>query len=737
MQAIGVPPGVRNRRSWSLLVTLGVAAVLAACSGGGGSRPTPVIPESSTPPKTGSGTFELHIPKSTAQSHRLKPAYISPATNSVSFQISPNPPQVVALDPGSAACPLSGGTYTCTATFQAPIGASTMVVETFASTDGSGTPLSMNSIAISIVAGQNNVVNAVLNGVVATLTLSLNPSSVVSGTASTVQATWGGLDSSDYVIIGPGSLVGSGGNAITPSLTSSSSNFVVTPIASASPIAWTIAYNGTATTSSPTITLSASGYSSVADPLTVNPAPTPTPSSTTDWDSFGYDLERSGYYPNESSIGTSNVSTLQKVWSFNVGDGDMRQAVLANGVSIAGQSTNVLYAGSNWGSTMYALNADTGTVIWKLAVPSAPYSCSGSNSQFSIAGTPAIDRGKNRIYFADGHNQLHALDLSTGVEASGWPIIIADYTPDHNFMHGGLAYNPVSGILYAVTGSTCDISPWYGRIVAINTSSATVVGTFYPNQGNSGGGIWGPGGPAIDPSTNDVFIATGNADTTTGQAQSAGYSEQVVELSPNLGTVLANNYPPNIPSVTGDDDFDFGATPLLFQPPGCPPLLAAVNKSGMFELYDRSSIDQGPVQFIAMSMPTDRGSFVGTPTYDPVTNYVYVGLPSSYGIYQAGVGAFSVQSSCTLNATPVWSAQFGPDGSTTSGQTPRSPITIANGVLYVSNYSGETEYAFNAATGAALWSTALTGYGLSGTIVANGKAYVEDSSGEITAWALP
>jgi DNA-binding beta-propeller fold protein YncE len=103
-------------------------------------------------------------------------------------------------------------------------------------------------------------------------------------------------------------------------------------------------------------------------------------------------------------------------------------------------------------------------------------------------------------------------------------------------MHGGLTYNPSNGLLYAVTGSTCEISPWYGRIVAINTNGPSVAGTFYTmsgtsTRGASGGGIWGPGGASIDPSTGNVFIATGNADTSKGAAQNAGYAEQIIEYS--------------------------------------------------------------------------------------------------------------------------------------------------------------------------------------------------------------
>lgn len=464
-----------------------------------------------------------------------------------------------------------------------------------------------------------------------------------------------------------------------------------------------------------------------------------TGSKTTDWDSFGFDLQRTGYNPIESIVGVNNVGSLQQVWQFNVGKYMVHEPVYAYGVSVGGQSTNILYTGSGWGTTMYAINAQTGAVIWKVTVPKHTFTCPGGALEFSISETPAIDRGKNLIYFSDGHNNIYAANLATGAEAKGWPLTLPGPGWQQNLMHGGFTYNPSNGLLYAVSGARCDISPWYGRIVAINTNGPNIARTFFTmsgkgTKGTSGGGIWGHGGASIDTAQNDVFIATGNADTKEKQAQNAGYAEHVVELSPQLNKILANNYPPNIP-MDGKNDFDFGSTPVLFQPPDCPPLLAALNKSGIFELYDRDAISSGPIQDIAMAFPSNSAGFFGEPAYDPVTNYVYVGLPDNEGIYQAGMAAFSIASTCILNTTPVWNASFGPVGSPTKA-TQRSPISIANGVAYVSNYTGNMEYAFNAASGAQLWSTKLSACcGSTGTVIANGMVYVSSSDGTITAWA--
>ncbi len=478
-----------------------------------------------------------------------------------------------------------------------------------------------------------------------------------------------------------------------------------------------------------TLSASSVGFAGIVlvSPSGVAASPTPMPPSTVDWTTMGYDIERTGYNPTEKTLGTGSFATLHSMWSVNVGSEEVAEPLVAMNVTVSGVNHNLVYGGGQSG-VLYALDADTGTKVWSKQLGSSSYTCgSSSPATFGIEGTGVIDRPHNRIYVPDGQNQVHALDLATGAEASGWPVSVAAVN-GHDFIYAGLTYNPANGYLYAETSSSCDISPWFGRIEAINTATAAVIGTFYPTQGSSGGSIWGVGGASIDPATNNVFIATGNAD---GSPQNSNYAEQIVELSADVGTVIAHN----APTLPNSADADFGATPLLFQPNGCPALAAVVNKSGAFLLYNRSNISAGPTQTILMSIATDTGDFIGVPSYDPVTNYVYVGLPSTFGIYKPGAAAFSIRADCTLNPTPVWNAVFGPDGAVqTTSDTPRSAITIANGVAYVSDYSGDTTYAFNAATGALLWSASLGDYGFAGPVVVNGRLYVVNLGGTLHAW---
>ena len=111
----------------------------------------------------------------------------------------------------------------------------------------------------------------------------------------------------------------------------------------------------------------------------------------------------------------------------------------------------------------------------------------------------------------------------------------------------------------------------------------------FPPDPTVGGGICGTGGVSIDPATGHVFAGTGNAET---RPEWYRYCDQVVELSPAL-RVLGSNYP-GIPYHGFGRDF--GSTPVLYQPRGCPPLLAAKNKAGVLVIYERGKVSAGPVQ---------------------------------------------------------------------------------------------------------------------------------------------
>ncbi|HYU58260.1 MAG TPA: PQQ-binding-like beta-propeller repeat protein, partial [Actinomycetota bacterium] len=351
-----------------------------------------------------------------------------------------------------------------------------------------------------------------------------------------------------------------------------------------------------------------------------------------DWDTFGGDAYRTGYNPNETVIGTGNVGNLHLLWSFDLGAVTISQPAYAAGVNVGGTAKDLVLAGSEHGM-LFALDATNGQVVWSRYLGDQQTGCGDMpDGRFGVSGTPAIDRSANRVYEAGGDGAVYALDLSTGATIPGWPIAVTP-DPTHEHVYGALTL--YLNRLYATVASYCDFTPYHGKVVGIDTSMPARTAVWYPvgNGGVSGGGIWGPGGVSLDPGNGHVFAATGNALTF---PENYRYAETVDELGPRLRVLGSNK-----PSLTGGD-VDFGATPLLYQAPGCPPQAVAKNKSGVLLLYDRGQLNAGYVQRLQIASVGDW-EFNGIPAYDPATNMVYIGNSSDAGIYTHGMVTLAVQ----------------------------------------------------------------------------------------------
>ena len=485
--------------------------------------------------------------------------------------------------------------------------------------------------------------------------------------------------------------------------------------------------------------LTASAVSAHYAAATSGGGPPPPPSSYVDWSTFGFDMARTGNNPSESALSAGTVGGLQLLWSQNLPSVVSAQPILASGVQTAQGAVNMLYVGSQDG-TFAAFNADTGAVIWQNKFGSVSYSC----GQTGVNRSAAFDRATSRVYFEDGQEQLHALDMATGKEASGWPVTVGG-TPGQDLPHGAMNYNPSNHLIYTTSSQSCDIPPWHGRVAAINTQNASVANTFFTVPGGSGGGIWGQGGVSIDPQNGNVFAAVGNADTTNGANQNLDYSENVLSLTATLGLVGANypgvppyNLLPGSPPQGSDNDEDFGATPTLFTGPDGSACAAAINKSGLLVLYNRGNIGGGYTQYLTVNPPTDDADLVGLPAYSPATTLLYVPLPNDFvaggTTYTHGLAAFKAQSGCTVNGTPAWDTALGILPSQTSLDDPHSPPTVANGVVYIGDGPGNHYYALNALTGSILF-TSPSVSGAYVAPVADKNLYLATYGGSISAYA--
>jgi outer membrane protein assembly factor BamB len=430
----------------------------------------------------------------------------------------------------------------------------------------------------------------------------------------------------------------------------------------------------------------------------------------TNWRTFGFDRQRSGYNPEEAILSPQTVPSLAARWSIDLGAPMTAQPIEMDGI---------LYA-ATWGGGVYAIDPASGSVLWVADLGTVPTSCSdfAPNYLIGVIHTLASDHGNGRIYAIAGDGLLHALDAITGNEWPGYPVQVMDSANiGQTFVYGSPTYSFENGSLYIATASACDQGSYRGQVAQVDViwwHTPQVIGRWFVNgiNGPLGGGIWGPGGVALDPALA-IYTGTGNALT---DPENYGYADHVLRLDLNLNVIAADG-----PNISGGD-FDFGSTPVLYQAPNCPPQLAVMNKNGALYVYNRDGIGSGPVQVLQISGA--QQIYIGAVAYDPILNQVYTGntADDGVGIFNHGIIALTPQSDCTLSL--AWQQPVGPNGG--DNYPPVIPPIAANGVVYYATGTGSQVYAFDAASGRYLWdSGSLIQNGIyASPMVVNGQLFV-------------
>jgi len=398
------------------------------------------------------------------------------------------------------------------------------------------------------------------------------------------------------------------------------------------------------------------------------------------WTAYGHDPQLTNFVPSRAL--TSKTARLRRVWSRRLDGG-----IVASPLVAPGRPASVVVATE--GGSVVALAASTGKELWRRSLGTVAAAKCGS---FGISSTGAIDLARGRVYVIGASGELHALSLATGAEAPGWPVRLIARTR-YEYVWGGLRLS--GNRLYVPVASYCDVADdagvsAEGRLVAVGVDDPTHTETFdtVPGYGNLGG-IWGYGGVSIEPGGGVVYTAIGNSQGS--RLDTEGYGDRIVALSPDLSRVLQSDLPTTVPR-TGD--YDFGAAPVLFQPPGCPPLAAANNKDGDLYVWNRRKLAAGPIA--AIHLGDDSTAFVAQPSWSPRTKLLYVAgaaLTAPNADQPKGVVALRVRSGCRF--VRAWKAITG------FGNQP--PPIVVGDVLLADGGDGGDVFALDARTGKRLW----------------------------------
>jgi outer membrane protein assembly factor BamB len=231
------------------------------------------------------------------------------------------------------------------------------------------------------------------------------------------------------------------------------------------------------------------------------------------WLTFAGSNQRQGYNGTETVLTAMTVAGLKRHWDVNLAATSETQPLFIENVATPNGTHNEVFQTTVTGKVM-ALNAATGSIDWHVQLPGAAPLCA-PNSSTGVHGTPTIDPVAGLLYVVDSLGKLHALNIANGSEATGYPVqVIAATDLAHaNYYHGSPSL--VGNTLYVTTSivAKCEgTTKFNGSVIAFDTSTEAVSGTFYPvAQPDNGGGIWGPGGAMWDAVNSNLLTATGNS----------------------------------------------------------------------------------------------------------------------------------------------------------------------------------------------------------------------------------
>lgn len=440
-----------------------------------------------------------------------------------------------------------------------------------------------------------------------------------------------------------------------------------------------------------------------------------------------YNNTRTGWNARESKLTTDNLNlnSFGIVATLTVDDQVYAQPLLLPALTINGTTRTVLIAGTV-NNTVYAFDGDQfGAPLWQtnLTPPGArpprntdmTGACNSNYKDFSgsmgIVGTPVIDSSTATLYVVSRHvvgtrheQLLHALDLTTGGEKPGSPVVITATYPgkgDGN-VNGVISFDPKKnnqrsalllhrGIVYVCWASHCDWAPYHGWIMGFDAKTLVRTITYNTTPNGENGGIWMSGaGPTVD-ADGFMYVTVGNGSFSS--SANGDRSECVLKLKPTGSTLTEVDYfvPKNYAALE-KDDLDYGVDGLLLIPNTM--LSLSGSKEGKLYLLDTQNLghftttNAGVKQEIYVNTQNVYDKHIhGTPVYyrsgngSNPTETVFVWSESDYLTqlrFDRSVGTFDLVNPIKGNIK----LDYGMPGSTltvsSNGDTPGTGIVWAS-----------------------------------------------------------
>jgi hypothetical protein len=480
------------------------------------------------------------------------------------------------------------------------------------------------------------------------------------------------------------------------------------------------------------------------------------------------DATRSGLNSREVILTPSNVNaaTFGKLFALAV-DGEVyAQPLYISRLNISGKGIhNVVFVATEHNS-VYAFDADStggskGDALWhtnltdvaageRTILVSDVWGCPSISPELGITGTPVIDASTGTLYVVASTIQsgtfihrLHGLDVSTGAERPGSPVVIDGAVagtgdgfsqltvPFRSYLYknrAGLLL--LNGVVYTAWTSFCDSGSYHGWLIGYEAADLHQISIYNDSPNAFAGSLWmGGAAPAADGEGN-IYVISGNGQFD-GDTNGSDLGDSFIKLSSTGGLAMADYFTPFNQDSLNRGDIDLGSSGPLLLPDDAgsgshPHLLVGAGKEGRIYLLDRDQLGgfhAGDDRQIVQSIAGATGAVYGGAAYFNHTLYFAPAGDSlkAFGLANGNLTAAPVSQSAQqfggLGAAPTVSA---------NGE--------ANGIVWVVEASaGGTLHAYDASNVAQELYNSQTNRDrdapgpfvkFSAALVANGKVYV-------------
>lgn len=454
-------------------------------------------------------------------------------------------------------------------------------------------------------------------------------------------------------------------------------------------------------TSAPAVTAATSG-----GPMMCREPASLTEERAEEWSGWGASLEN-WRFQRSPGFDADQIPALRLKWAFGF-EGEASAAVQP---TIVGSRVFV----ASGSGTIYALGLEDGCLDWTF------------EADAGVRNAPAF--GDGGLYFGDLQANIYRIDARTGeltwkTKLDEHPVARITGSP---VLHADRLFVPVSSIEEASSRSpTYECCTFRGSVAALEAATGELVWKTYtiseePTQtgrnaagattfGPAGAAVWSS--PTLDPATNSLYVATGDAYT----QPAAATSDAVLALDMTTGSVkwahqvtegdaftmaCGTRATDNCPDPAGPD-FDFGQPPILLSLPDGRRMLALGQKSGEAHGLDPESGE------LLWSTRVGKGGPLGGSEWGSASDgtNLYVAI-SDIGFGRGGLDPLvggGLHAIRVRDGSIAWSAPP-PVCGDRPGCTPAqsAPVTAVPGAVFSGALDGVLR-AYSTADGSVLWS---------------------------------